>query len=196
MITRTGLLFAVLFCLVTGCTSEDTPGDDDDNDDDTADDDTGHEESTVYTDVDPDVEYTEWDCYVFKLDSSMPDHEGEFYVWKHPDNVQIASYDENSHVLVDGGGLPMALEEGAEIGETSGTWTSAYLAYLALNNWGAEGNWIGVTDRFLGLRFLRDGSWYYGWARLDIDEPPTHFVLKDYAYQDAPGVAIDAGAGM
>jgi hypothetical protein len=150
----------------------------------------------IYTDVDPDVVYTEWDAYSLKLDASLPGDEGQYFIWKHPDNVQIASYDTNCHVLVDGSGLPYALSEGDPVGPGEATWVTTYLAYQDLNNNGTVGNWIGVTDRFLGLRFQRAGSWHYGWARMDIDAAPAQFVLKDYAYQDAADVPILAGAGM
>ncbi len=152
----------------------------------------------VYTDEDPDVVIDEWEMYTLKL-HGPPGSYGEmetYYIWFHPwspNEVVLNTFDANAQVLADGGGLPLALDEGAPIESGSSSWVMAG-EYIVLNRGGA-GNWVGVTDRYLGLRFQVDGSWHYGWARLDIDAAPTRFVVKDYAYQSASGMGLTAGAG-
>lgn len=59
----------------------------------------------------------------------------------------------------------------------------------------------GVTDRFLGLRFMVNGNTYYGWAGFSVVSlgwelgrgPFVNAVLKGIAYQDVPGQPIYAG---
>jgi hypothetical protein len=54
-----------------------------------------------------------------------------------------------------------------------------------------EGEWMGgATDKFLGLRFLKEGNTHYGWLRLDVAADHSSFTIKDYAYDATPGVGI------
>ncbi len=55
------------------------------------------------------------------------------------------------------------------------------------------GNWLGVQDKFLGLKFKIDTSTYYGWARLDVDTVNWAFTVKDYAYNAEADSEILAG---
>jgi hypothetical protein len=48
------------------------------------------------------------------------------------------------------------------------------------------GNFHGVSDKYLPLRFKSLGSTYYGWVRLDVAADAKSFVVKDYAYTDDP----------
>lgn len=58
----------------------------------------------------------------------------------------------------------------------------------------AYGNFLGQSDKYLGLRFKIAGNDHYGWARLDMDASATSFVIKDYAYDATAGNSIPAGA--
>ncbi len=49
----------------------------------------------------------------------------------------------------------------------------------------------GVTNRYLGLKFLIDGEVHYGWARITIGRTS---LLTGYAYETEPNVAILTGA--
>lgn len=51
--------------------------------------------------------------------------------------------------------------------------------------------WNGVTDKYLGLRFLIGTATHYGWARMDCNGDT--WTLKDYAYNSAANGAINAG---
>ncbi|GDX51758.1 hypothetical protein LBMAG27_08050 [Bacteroidota bacterium] len=55
------------------------------------------------------------------------------------------------------------------------------------------GNWLGVQDKYLGLKFKIGASNYYGWARLNVDTVNWSFTIKDYAFNAEPDSQILAG---
>lgn len=55
-------------------------------------------------------------------------------------------------------------------------------------------NWNGVTDKYLGLKFVVGANTHYGWARLDVDALADSLVVKDYAYNATPNGGIMTGA--
>lgn len=55
------------------------------------------------------------------------------------------------------------------------------------------GNWLGVTDKYIGLQFYIGTQIHYGWARLDVDSTASQFTIKDYAYNGTPNAFIFAG---
>ncbi|MGA8764470.1 MAG: hypothetical protein WB562_16500 [Candidatus Sulfotelmatobacter sp.] len=61
----------------------------------------------------------------------------------------------------------------------------------------AHGNWVNVTDRYLGMRFQIDGQTHYGWARLTVKvtNNPINILaeLTGYAYETLPDMPIIAG---
>lgn len=54
-------------------------------------------------------------------------------------------------------------------------------------------NWNGVTDKYLGLKFMVGANTHYGWARLDVQAIGDSWTLKDYAYNATPDGSIKAG---
>jgi hypothetical protein len=44
------------------------------------------------------------------------------------------------------------------------------------------------------LAFPIGGVNHYGWVRVDINNAAGTFVVRDWAYEDSPGVGIPAGA--
>jgi hypothetical protein len=59
-----------------------------------------------------------------------------------------------------------------------------------------EGNWLGTTNRYLGLKFQIDGKTHYGWARLSTQVFGNGFLaatLTGYAYETIAGKSIKAG---
>ncbi len=147
----------------------------------------------IYTDLEPDVTKSSWDVYGFHLakpDSTLPyASEGAFYLWKHPPEVVINAFS-GAQIYGDANGYPYALNENDIISHESTNWITPNYAFL--NNNGTRGNWINVQNKYIGLRFSDLGTYYYGWARLDIDAAPTYFTLKDYAYESS-GQTILAG---
>jgi|SRR5690606_4330727 hypothetical protein len=54
------------------------------------------------------------------------------------------------------------------------------------------GNWQGVQNRYIGIRFRLKGTEYYGWLRVSVDQANEHVVIHDMAYSrgDLPAGAI------
>jgi hypothetical protein len=60
----------------------------------------------------------------------------------------------------------------------------------------AHGNWVNVSNRFLGLAFKINGQIHFGWARLTVQLTPKFTFaarLTGYAYETTPNKAILAG---
>jgi hypothetical protein len=57
--------------------------------------------------------------------------------------------------------------------------------------------WSAVTDKYLGLKFIKAGNTYYGWARVSTSTSGNlvnlMITVKDFAYNNVPGHAIRAG---
>ena len=58
------------------------------------------------------------------------------------------------------------------------------------------GPWLGVSDKYLGLKLSTSEGVLYGWARLDVSKDGKSFTIKDYAYEDIPNKPIYAGTGV
>ena len=54
-------------------------------------------------------------------------------------------------------------------------------------------NWNGVTDKYLGLKFVVGANTHYGWARLDSYAIGDSIVVKDYAFNATPNGGIMTG---
>ena len=56
-------------------------------------------------------------------------------------------------------------------------------------------NWF-ANNQHLGIKFLIDGNYHYGWVRLSINDFSTQYgkipklVIQDYAYEATPGATI------
>ena len=86
-----------------------------------------------------------------------------------------------------------ALAGGEEIGpSTISNYWSGSLAYGAANPY-AEFN--DVTDAYIGFSFpaAEGPDIFYAWVRVDINNASGTFVIKDFAFENTPGVAILAG---
>ncbi len=105
---------------------------------------------------------------------------------------------------VEGGNLADALTRGKHIGPSQQFYS--LLAAMAGRVYGVNGscksindslgNWVNVTDRYLGLKFIRHGKTRYGWARLSVrivDGTGVVAKLSGYAYETIPGKSIKAG---
>lgn len=55
------------------------------------------------------------------------------------------------------------------------------------------GNFLGQTDKYIGLQFNIGPNLHYGWARFDVDATASLFTIKDYAYNSVPDAYILAG---
>ncbi|QYA26129.1 hypothetical protein G3I01_11585 [Gramella sp. MT6] len=53
-------------------------------------------------------------------------------------------------------------------------------------------DWMHKGEKYLGLRFLIDGKFHYGWIRIEIISA-TEWIVKDFAYNATPKKPILAG---
>ncbi len=100
-------------------------------------------------------------------------------------------------------GYPFALNSGGVISNGQVTWnnngfSNGYQSLnWALSYYGSlianDGNFVDVTDKYIGLRFNISGQTHYGWARLDVNANATSWVVKSYAYNSVAGEPINAG---
>ena len=88
----------------------------------------------------------------------------------------------------------LALNSGDMIDATL-NWIAATntMAYNVDSNNPYNENWNGVTDKYLGLKFVVAGNTHYGWARLDVQAVADVWTLKDYAFNGTPNGSITAG---
>jgi hypothetical protein len=100
-----------------------------------------------------------------------------------------------------GNAAPYSLNAGDSITPASTTWFDTLngggnlLGVIISTSSGSFsiGNWIGVNDKYVGLRVHANGQFYYGWARLGVVPTSDTIILKEYAYQVMPNVGITAG---
>ena len=94
--------------------------------------------------------------------------------------------------------VPAALDTLNEIGSVSGEWLSSPSQLLRYENSCCcdRGDYFfDNNDKYLGLKLVKGGQAFYGWARLNgkIGWDGTPLLLKDYAYNSSPNEFILAG---
>jgi hypothetical protein len=79
--------------------------------------------------------------------------------------------------------LRMATSHGADI--------PSYYIYSRTE----KGAWGNLQNRFLGVRFVIDGTIHYGWIRMTVGSStrPLSATITGYAYETTPDQAIKAG---
>jgi len=100
---------------------------------------------------------------------------------------------------------PTALHRGAEVGPrqnfgaSSGFMALVYSGYdvrkRCMHVRGMADDWVNVSNRYLGLKFIIRGKTHYGWARLSVQVGYVYInaILTGYAYETIPGKPIKAG---
>ncbi|TWT99440.1 PEP-CTERM motif protein [Botrimarina colliarenosi] len=86
-----------------------------------------------------------------------------------------------------------ALAAGTVIDGSLVNGTSPFIGSLSFGSINPIAEFTNVTGAFIGYRFPSGGGSAYGWARVDIDNAAGTFVIRDYAFESEPGVAIQAG---
>ncbi|MBL4704181.1 MAG: T9SS type A sorting domain-containing protein [Flavobacteriales bacterium] len=152
----------------------------------------------IYTDEVPDFVGTVGAQYFLDLNNDGTD---DFRIWHNgSSNLYISPLAATNDALGSGGATfayPFALSSGAMISAGAGSWFNNGFAggYQSLNYGSCSfGNWCTITVKYIGLRFDIGGFIHYGWVRLDVDASGANWVVKDYAYDDVPAIAIAAGA--
>ena len=57
----------------------------------------------------------------------------------------------------------------------------------------SQGPFLGVSDKFLGVKFMVGANTHYGWARLNVTSGADKILIKDYAYNQNADLPILAG---
>jgi hypothetical protein len=86
---------------------------------------------------------------------------------------------------------PTNIPQGDFIGSSIAFNTS--FSYGSLNFAGGYGNFIGVTDAYIGVRFSDGTDNFYGWIRVDVSSDAQTWTVKDFAYNSTPDTRIEAG---
>ena len=99
-------------------------------------------------------------------------------------------------------GLPNPYSSGVRIGP-SNKWFGyenleamsaiGYVRPFLAENIGGNGEWDGLTGKFLAVRLASGGHYYYGWVRLSIGSNVSKITIIDAAYQSTPDSAIQTG---
>jgi hypothetical protein len=96
--------------------------------------------------------------------------------------------------------LPSALNAGDSIRPGATDWKDGsvnsglqYLAVVTPPPGPAYGNWPGINDKYIGMRFVVGAQTHYGWARLSVSADGSAITIKEYAYNSTPGAGITAG---
>lgn len=102
----------------------------------------------------------------------------------------------NDVIGYNGAFLPYAsvLYTGDNIGPEEYFSTLYNIAFLAAYYYlDTQGQWVGATDKFLGIKFKIGSTRHFGWIRMDVTLYPPTITIKDYAYNATPLEAIAAG---
>ncbi len=97
--------------------------------------------------------------------------------------------------LFSGFGYATALNTGDLIDATT-TAGGPFQASLAYGGNNPNAQFNSVTGAFIGLEFPINATSHFGWIRVDIDNAAGTFNIVDWAYEDQPGVGINAGDGI
>ena len=55
------------------------------------------------------------------------------------------------------------------------------------------GNFLGVSNQYLGVRFIDGGNTHYGWIELSVSAEADTIVIHSYGYNSSPDQSVDAG---
>ncbi|MBL6964178.1 MAG: T9SS type A sorting domain-containing protein [Bacteroidetes bacterium] len=147
----------------------------------------------LYTDVHEDVVKGDTANFIFNINEDAY-HDLMIFSGLHTNgkfiNIQLA---DSVEVLGNTSGnylYPFALDSGVLIDENDSNWHDRDYGTM---NWQSAfnyGNWIGVEDKYLGVKLILSGQSYYGWIRLDVSTAADQFVVKDFAFEFSAGKGI------
>jgi hypothetical protein len=130
----------------------------------------------------------------YKLDlngDGIPDFELVNSTFGHGGNQSVKPAGNNQ--VMGAGIYAFALASGAAIGPNGAFQSATFMA-----NWidssgsiTVKGLWANTRNRYLGFKFLIDGEYHFGWARMSIHD--NHMKLDGYAYNTVANQPIKAG---
>ncbi|MFH1051931.1 MAG: T9SS type A sorting domain-containing protein [bacterium] len=169
----------------------------------------------IYTDLIPDkiLSPAAGSGQNYQIDMNV-DNAGEFYIQVNNmsegyESVKIAGIIRGNQIAGDGDTndvmnfFPLCLALNEVIGENT--------SYLWFNNWDEQwdhelsvaicgfginepGHWAGgLKDKYLGVRFIIQGNYHYGWLSIEIPAIPNTVTIKGFAYESTPNLPIKAG---
>lgn len=173
----------------------------------------------VYTDVSPDVVLDTLDpAYPVDLNNDaipdiflLTDHvmgNGTFsgLPFSYIGNAAIVGFPSNQNGVVGASSsssfLVSALNSGSPINATqtfsaSSTENLAVDALVTIPGMGTypmqQGNFLGASNKFLGVKFMVGTDAYYGWVQLSVSQNADEITIYDYAYNSSAGGPINAG---
>jgi hypothetical protein len=113
-------------------------------------------------------------------------------------HVFVAAIKGNGVAASNGGAA--ALKKGQQISSKDyldGRWMASDWWSAGASTSIKRGNWVNVTNRYLGLQFKINGKTHYGWARLNVRAQKGFFyfvtMLTGYAFETVPNKPIVAG---
>jgi hypothetical protein len=162
----------------------------------------------VYTDINPDTVLHDSLFYNLNMDNAgLPEFRFETIEYQLSSgvaNIAAVGPISNANNAILGSlysssiPVPFSMNNGDSISGTNANWQDQTVnggaQYLA-GVYGSYsiGNWIGVNDKYMGVRFRIGTNTHYGWVRLSVSAGADTITIKDYAYQTLPGVGITAG---
>lgn len=57
----------------------------------------------------------------------------------------------------------------------------------------SQGDWVGVSDKFIGAKFMIGTNNHYGWVQLSVAADASTITIKDYAYNINTEIPLNAG---
>ena len=155
--------------------------------------------SIIYTDVNPDQTISgSVGTYTLDLNNdATPEFGIQIISASGVKRVIVAPRSSSGNQIAGASSQASAFNVNANINSTLASWaTSSYKTYktmeIVYSASSQTGPWKGVTNKYLGLKFVVGGNTYYGWARLDVTLA-GNFTIKDYAYNNVAGQGILAG---
>ncbi len=100
---------------------------------------------------------------------------------------------QNGADLVGTGSSSNRLASGASIGPSATSWNTSQLLRGIYYSTSSYGSWDDDQPHSLGVRFSIGGQTHYGWVRLTVNSDASGFTVHDFAYENTPNRAIQAG---
>ena len=111
-------------------------------------------------------------------------------------NVDLLPAKAISGVILKGG-FAAALPAGSGVGHSQvfAQGKTPLLSFYTCGGGGASGNWLNVSNHYLGLEFQVAGRTHYGWVQLSVkvDRTALTTVVVGFAYETVAGKAIITG---
>ncbi len=172
----------------------------------------------IYTDINPDsVMNAHWNYDTLQLDLNQDDVT-DYYLYAsswsigtwinhHYYDIKCSPANNNYMVTNPSSMFPLVLSNANTISSKNnwGTYSSLASAkfesdccgnFTSLTNYypvRSDGNFIGVTDAYIGLKFEINGAFHYGWILVDVSQYADKLTVKSYAYNNIAGEEINAG---